>query len=149
GRLQRVQDLELRNFHGGRHEIFGKRARQKAAVVGIRKLFQQGGSECGGERAVDLTVSQAGIEDGPAIVARNVFVDADLPGVAVDLYAAKIETEAVSERRVDLVVCGGRREVGGAPGHAFARRRRHSLRQGGGRTVRLPRGAGGVKGVVR
>ena len=83
---------------------------------------------------MDLPIGQAGIEDGSAVMTGDVFVNADFAGLAVDLNAAEVKTEAVGQRRVDLVIGCRRCELRRAPGYAFAQAWSHTV----GKTRRRP-----------
>src|SRR5262249_58316005 len=65
----------------------------------------------------NLPFDHAGMQDVPAVVGRYIAVDAYLAGDAVDLGTAKIEDEAMAERRVDLVGVDGCRQLRRRPEH--------------------------------
>ena len=115
-----MQDERIRNLAGGRHQVVGERAGEKAAVLGIGELFVKRCTHGMGEGAADLAVNQRRIEAAAGIVGGDVAVDGDGAGEAVDLDATEIEDEAVSGRAVDTVVVVRRREFGRSPARGLA-----------------------------
>src|ERR1035437_2664674 len=99
-----MNDDGLWNFRGGRHEIIGKGAAQKAAVRRIRKFFEQRRAKTLTKATADLAIDHPRMQNCAAVVHRHVAIDAGLAGDAVDFHAAKIEYEAVTYRRIDVVL---------------------------------------------
>ena len=126
---------QIGDLAGGRDQVFGEGAGQKAAVVPVAELFVEGGADRGRPGAADLPFRQTGVEDGAAVVGGGVLVDPHHPRLRVDLDPAEIEAESVGQGSVDLVVGGGRPQLGSAPRGGFAKARVHPLGQARGRPV--------------
>ena len=134
-----MQHDRLWHFHRRRHQIIGKRAGQKAAVIGIGILFIERCTERLGKAAADLPRHHRRMQDAAAIVHRDIAVEADGAGRRIDLDAAEIENEAMAQRAIDLVGVGRRRELRRRPENRLA----DSLTKIGGKRARRPMAARG------
>jgi len=129
GRLH-VQDHGPRHFHRGRHEIIGERAGEKAAVLRVGVFLVQRRAEPLRKTASHLSRHHTRMQNPAAVVHRDVFVHVHCAGDSVDLDAAEIEDEAMTQRGVDLVRVRRRGQ--------FRRRPEHRLAQGLERSTRRP-----------
>ena len=146
---RRMDQLDVRQFGGRRHEIFREGSGAEGAVRFVAELLEEGRAEGRGPGAPDLPLGQTGIQDRAAIVGRDIFVDGHDAGVRIDLHAAEIEAEAVGERGVDLVLRVRRRQFRRVPHGGFADAGLDIVRQARRRPVGQPADAVEGNGVVR
>src|SRR3978361_972963 len=115
-----MQDDGSGNLGGGRQQIIGERAREESAVWRINIFFVDSRSYRMGKSAGHLAGDHSWMKYSPAVVHGDVFVNAYRRGEAIDLDAAKIEDEAVAERRISFIVLRRRGELRRRPEHGLA-----------------------------
>ncbi len=130
-----MQDEGRRHLHRGGRQVVRERAGEEAAVTIVGIFFVERRADGVRKATGDLARDHPGMQDTPAVVHRDVFVDAHGSRHVVDLDAAHIEYEAVAERGVNLVGLRRRREFRGRPEGGFSDRCRFRARQRGRRPV--------------
>ena len=131
-----VQHLDVWDFAHRRHEIIGEGAGEERALFVVNEFLIERRGNALREGAAHLPISDHRIEDAAGIVHRNVAIDADLIGQRIDLDAAHVEHETVSQRCVDAVVARRRLELRRRPQRGLAQSRRHAFGQQHRRPVR-------------
>ena len=92
-----------------------------------------------GKAAVDLSFDDFGIELGSDVVNRDIFIDADRPGAAVDLHRHQIDYEAECDRGSNPIFVIGRAQDWRRHDGSFMNSGGGIVRQTGGVPVRARR----------
>ena len=110
-----VQDTKVRYLGRSREQIVGQGAGQEGAVLAINEFLVHGGAESLGEAAAHLAFDHPVMQHDAAIMHGDVAIDVELARCPIDLDAAKIEDEPMTQRRGDMVGLVGRGEFGRGP----------------------------------
>ena len=117
-----VQDGGGGYLSGRWQEIVDKGAGEKGTLRRVGKLLIKCGADPLREAACDLARNHAGMQNAPAVMHGDIFVDAHRASDAINFDSTEIENESVAKRRIDFVGIGRRGEFRGRPEHGLAQR---------------------------